>query len=147
MRTPEQVKWDFVQQWLDRARKDLAASDVLLKEGFEDYENVGFHAQQAAEKFIKAFLVRHQIEFPKTHDIVLLRRLVTRVDPELAKKLLAVDALTPYGVEFRYPGDLPSVSREEGERAVRLAEQARDLIIDSLQSYIKAGRPNGGAKN
>jgi len=109
MRTPEQVKWDFVQQWLDRARKDLAAGDVLLKKGFEDYENVGFHAQQAAEKFIKAFLVRHQIEFPKTHDIVLLRRLVARVDPGLAKKLLAVDALTPYGVEFRYPGDLPSL--------------------------------------
>lgn len=43
MRTPEQVKWDFVQQWLDKARKDLAASEVLLKEEFEDYENVGFH--------------------------------------------------------------------------------------------------------
>jgi len=53
---------------------------VLLKEGFEDYENVGFHAQQAAEKFIKAFLVRHQIEFPKTHDIGLLRQLVARVE-------------------------------------------------------------------
>jgi len=63
MRTPEQVKWDFVQQWLDRARKDLAAGDVLLKEGFEDYENVGFHAQQAAEKFIKAFLVHHKLNF------------------------------------------------------------------------------------
>jgi len=44
MRTPEQVKWDFVQQWRDRARKDLAAGAVLLKEEFEDYENVGFHA-------------------------------------------------------------------------------------------------------
>ncbi len=48
MRTPEQVKWDFVQQWLDKARKDLAAAEVLLNEGFGDYENVGFHAQQAA---------------------------------------------------------------------------------------------------
>jgi HEPN domain-containing protein len=67
MRTPEQVKWDFVQQWLNRAHKDLAAGEVLLKGGFEDYENVGFHAQQSAEKFIKAFLVSHQIEFPKTH--------------------------------------------------------------------------------
>lgn len=48
MRSPEQVKWDFVQQWLDKARKDLAAAEVLLKEEFGDYENVGFHAQQAA---------------------------------------------------------------------------------------------------
>src|SRR5919109_600896 len=95
MRTPEQVKWDFVQQWLDRARKDLAASEVLLKGGLEDYENVGFHAQQAAEKFIKAFLVRHQVEFPKTHNIVVLTQLVASVDAKLAKSLTEADALTP----------------------------------------------------
>jgi HEPN domain-containing protein len=120
MRTPEHVKWDFVEQWLDKARKDLTAGEFFSGR-FEDYESVGFHAQQAAEKFIKAFLVRHQLEFPKTHDITVLRRLVARVDSELANGLATADALTPYGVEFRYPGDLPSVSRNEGERAVRLA--------------------------
>ena len=141
MRTSEQVKWDFVQQWLNRACKDLAAGELLLKGAFEDYENVGFHAQQAAEKFIKAFLVCHQIEFSKTHNIALLTQLVASVEPELAKKLTGVDELTPYGVEFCYPGDLPSVSRTDGEKAVRLAEQTRDLIIGSLQSYMNAGRP------
>jgi HEPN domain-containing protein len=94
MRTPEQVKWDFVQQWLNRARKDLVAGELLLKGAFEDYENVGFHAQQAAEKFIKAFLVCHQIEFSKTHNIALLTQLVAGVDPGLAKKLAGADALT-----------------------------------------------------
>jgi len=143
MRTPEQVKWDFVQQWLDKARKDLAVGEVLLREKFEDYESVGFHAQQAAEKFIKAFLVRHQIEFPKSHDIALLRQLVARVDPRLAEKLAIADALTPYGVEFRYPGDLPSVSRDEGKKALRLAEQTRGLIMESLKSYLDAGRAGG----
>ncbi|MBI2361311.1 MAG: HEPN domain-containing protein [Deltaproteobacteria bacterium] len=145
MRAPEQVKWDFVQQWLDKARKDLAAGEVLLKEKFEDYENVGFHAQQAAEKFIKAFLVCHQIEFPKSHDIALLRQLVARVDPRLSEKLATADALTPYGVEFRYPGDLPSVTRKEGQKALRLAEETRELIMESLKSYLDTGRP-GGAK-
>ena len=144
MRTHEQVKWDFVQQWLDKARKDLAASEVLLKEEFEDYENVGFHSQQAAEKFVKAFLVRHQIEFPKSHDMALLRQLVARIDPRLAEKLAIADSLTPYGVEFRYPGDLPSVSRTEGEKALRAAEQARELISRSLKSYLDTGRPVGG---
>jgi HEPN domain-containing protein len=146
MRTPEQVKWDFVQQWLNRARKDLAAGELLLKGAFEDYENVGFHAQQAAEKFIKAFLVCHQIEFSKTHNIALLRQLVAGVDPALAKKLAGADALTPYGVEFRYPGDLPSVSRNDGEKALRLAEQTRDLLVGSMKSYLNVGRPAGARK-
>jgi HEPN domain-containing protein len=145
MRTPEQVKWDFVQQWLDRARKNLAGGEVLLKEEFEDYENVGFQAQQAAERFIKAFLVRHQIEFPKTHDIALLRQLVARINPELSKKLATADALTPYGVEFPYPGDFPSLSRNEAEKAFRLAEQTRDLLSASLKSYLNAGRPGARA--
>jgi HEPN domain-containing protein len=144
MRTPEQVKWDFVQQWLEKARKDLATGEILLRAEFEDYENAGFHAQQAAEKFIKAFLVRHQIQFPKSHDIAVLRQLVARVDPRLAEKLAAADALTPYGVEFRYPGDLPSVSRDEGGTALRLAEETRALIMESLRPYLDAGRPGGG---
>ena len=67
MRTPDQGRWDFVQQWLDRARRDLRAAAILLREDVQDYENAGLHAQQAAEKFLKAFLVRYQIEFPKTH--------------------------------------------------------------------------------
>jgi HEPN domain-containing protein len=141
MRTPEQVRWDFVQQWLNRGRKDLSASEVLLSSAVEDYENVGFHAQQAAEKFIKAFLVRHQIEFSKTHNIGVLSQLVARVDPDLAKRLSAADALTPYGVEFRYPGDLPVLSRTDAEKALRLANETRDHILASLQSYVDAGRP------
>ncbi len=68
MRAPEQVRWDFVQQWLDKAHKDLRVAGVLLRGELDDYESVGFHAQQAAEKYIKALLVRHQIEFPKTLD-------------------------------------------------------------------------------
>ena len=76
MRTPEQVKWDFVQQWVGKAHKDLRAAKVLLDGELEDFDAVGFHAQQAAEKLTKAVLVRHQIEFPKTHDIALLRRLL-----------------------------------------------------------------------
>jgi hypothetical protein len=35
MRTPEQVKWDFVQQWLDRAGRDLATSEILLRAEFK----------------------------------------------------------------------------------------------------------------
>lgn len=135
MRTPEQVKRDFVRQWLDKAQEDLRAARVLLEEEFDDYDPVGFHAQQAAEKFIKAFLVHHQIEFPKTHDVVELRKLVAQVDRELAEALLTADALTPYGVEFRYPGDLPPVSKEQAEQALRLSEKVWELISPHLKAY------------
>ena len=139
MRTPDQAKWDFVQQWLNRAHKDLRVAALLLQQAFDDYEIIGFHAQQAAEKFIKAFLVRHQVEFPKTHNITSLRQLVAQVDQALADRLAPTDALTPYGVEFRYPGDLPALSRDQGTQAVHVAEQTRNLILAHLKPYLDAG--------
>jgi len=143
MRTPEQVRWDFVQQWLARAEQDLRASRVILDAALEDFENVGFHAQQAAEKFLKALLVRHQVEVPKTHNIAHLRGLVAQVDGTLADRLGPADALTPFGVEYRYPGDLPPVSREQGMSAIRLAEQVRDGVLAHLRAYLDGGRPPG----
>jgi hypothetical protein len=87
MRTPEQGRWDFVQQWLDKAHRDLRAAALLLRDDVQDYENTGFHAQQAAEKFLKAFLVCYQIEFPKTHNIAQLRQLIEQREPALAERL------------------------------------------------------------
>ena len=69
MRTHGQVLWDFVQEWLKKAEDDLRAADLLLDAQFDNYETAAFHAQQAAEKFIKAYLVRLQVEIPKTHEI------------------------------------------------------------------------------
>ena len=69
MRSPEQVNWDFVQDRLSKAEEDLLVAQELLERDRISYDPVGFHAQQAAEKFLKALLTRHQIPFPKTHSI------------------------------------------------------------------------------
>ena len=69
LRTREQVVWDFVQEWMHKAESDLRAAEHLLNLDQEDYFTSAFHAQQASEKLLKAFLVRHQIRFGKTHDI------------------------------------------------------------------------------
>lgn len=68
-RTREQVVWDFVQGWVGKVEGDLRAARHLLDLDHEDFFDVAFHAQQAAEKFLKALLVYHQIPFPKTHDL------------------------------------------------------------------------------
>jgi HEPN domain-containing protein len=95
-----------------------------------------FHAQQAAEKFLKAFLVRHQIEFPKTHDVGELLDLVMQVDAPLAESLAEAVGLSPFGTVTRYPSDLPDLSLEEARRALALATRVRAAIMDSLRSYL-----------
>ena len=129
MRHPEQVIADFVQQWLKKADLDLQAARLLCAGELTDYFVSGFHAQQAVEKYIKAFLVRHQIEFPKTHNIGRLRQLVARRDATLAERLERADVLTPYGVDMRYPEEFEVVSQKRAEQAVTLAEWVRAEIL------------------
>jgi HEPN domain-containing protein len=141
MRSREQVIWDFVQSWLAKAEGDLHAAEILLAGLGEHGEVVGFHSQQAAEKFIKAYPVRHQIEFPKKHDLALLRKLISRSDEQLAEQLAFADWLTPFGVEVRYPGEIPEVGQKTAEQALADAKRTRHLILDALQEYLERGRP------
>lgn len=59
----------LVRQWLAKADEDMAVAERLFKEEMPFLNAITFHAQQAAEKYLKAYLVHRQIEFPKTHSI------------------------------------------------------------------------------
>lgn len=139
-RTREQVIWDFVQGWLRKAEGDLRAAEHLMEVMQDDYFTVAFHAQQAAEKFLKAFLVRHQIPFPKTHKIRQLLELAAQVDSSLKEKLSSADMLTPFGVEFRYPRE-EVANFETARQAIEEAKRVRMMILSHLDEYINQGRP------
>jgi HEPN domain-containing protein len=141
MRTPEQVRWDFVEQWLERAARNLDAARILLRDRAGDASIVAFHAQQTAEMALKALLVRYQVELPKTHEVGRLRGLIQPVAPEVSDRVAEADDLTPYAVEHRYPGSVEEATRADAERALRIAERTREVVIDHLESYLSAGRP------
>jgi len=133
MKPPEQVKTEFFKQWLGKAVQDLAAAKILLREETSFLSTVGFHCQQAAEKYLKAFLTWHQIEFPKTHDIDEILDLVAKVDSKLAKSLRNANILTDYAVEIRYPGDAPELTLEQAREAVKVAEKTRKAILRAIK--------------
>ena len=139
-RSREQVIWDFVQDWLRKAEGDLKAAERLLAFQEEDYFTAAFHAQQAAEKFLKVLLVRHQIPFPKTHDIQRLLDLADRADTAIRPRLASAVTLTPFGVEFRYPGDqVADVQAARG--ALDQARRVREVVLEQLHGYLCQGRP------
>src|SRR5271169_3063719 len=98
----------LLREWIERADADLEVARRIAAEAAGNLrirEIVGFHCQQAAEKYLKALLTRRQIEFPKTHDIKTLLRLVGTANVEVANSLSGAAWLTPFGVEMRYPSD------------------------------------------
>ena len=69
MRPHNEVKKVLVSQWLDKADQDMKVGEALLAAEPPFLYPACFHAQKAAEKYVKELLTLHQIEFPKTHDI------------------------------------------------------------------------------
>lgn len=132
----DRVRRDLAWQWLLRAEEDLAACRILAGEELHVRGAVGFHAQQTAEKLLKALLTWHQIEFPKTHDLTVLLDLVAACDSELAATLADLDELTQYAVVTRYPGDHPQLTSEATKRAVALAVSARVAVLGALPSDL-----------
>ena len=99
-------------------------------------EATAFHCQQAVEKYLKALLVRHQIEFPKTHDIGRLLDHLALADRPAAESLRYADMLSRFGVEGQYPGDAPELMLGEDVAVVAIAGRVREAVTLALQPYI-----------
>jgi len=134
MKPRDETRRELVRQWLARAEEDFGVARHLLSSRGSYWTSAGFHAQQAAEKFLKAVLVHHQIEFPKTHDLGELLELLARADAALAGSLRDATALNPFGVDARYPGELPQATQHDAKTAVELAARVRDAVRAALGS-------------
>jgi HEPN domain-containing protein len=133
MKPHEQAKRKIVAEWLHKADADFDLASHLLAEGALFPGAIAFHSQQAAEKYLKAFLALRQVAFPKTHDLQELLDLIESVDGDLAASMRDVIILTPHGVEARYPADRPDATPEEAREAVELAGKLRDSVRNRLE--------------
>jgi HEPN domain-containing protein len=133
MKPPEEVKRELVRQWLAKADEDLETAKFLFASERSFFPAICFHCQQAAEKYFKALLTWQQIEFPKTHDLGLLLSLIASTDSYLASSLAEVATLNPYGVDIRYPGDVPEITGEDAEEAMRLADRVKEAVLSALK--------------
>jgi HEPN domain-containing protein len=91
---------------LRKASQDKAVLEKLLDDPAIDDEILGYHAQQAAEKLLKALLAQGGHNYPRSHNIGLLLDLLEDHGRPLPEHFQAVEALTPFGTVFRYD-DLP----------------------------------------
>ncbi|MGE5484623.1 MAG: HEPN domain-containing protein [Ignavibacteriales bacterium] len=122
-------------EWLRRARSNLARAKADLGSADMLLEDSCFDAQQAAEKALKALLVKCQVRFGKTHDIVNLLGLLQDTGIRVPDDVLQAAELTPYAVDSRYPGLYEDVTPEEYREAVRLAERVVRWAEQILQEY------------
>jgi HEPN domain-containing protein len=120
------------QDWITRAARDILMAERALSGNPALPDQAVFHAQQAAEKALKAFLAANDHPFPKTHN---LERLVERcegIDPDFTQFRSAAQILNPYATQFRYPGGQLEPSQQEADEALELADAIIEFVRERL---------------
>ena len=118
-------------EWVDKAEGDfLTAGRELRARNSPNYDAVCFHAQQMAEKYLKAFLQENKLAIPRTHVLADLLGLCLQVDGGFQLIRPELNTLEGYAVQFRYPG----TSAEKAE--AKLAYQTAVVIREFLRSRL-----------
>lgn len=121
---------DKVNKWVAYAEEDLRLAKYGLKMASScPYRLIAYHAQQCAEKYLKAYLVSNNIDFPYTHNIRVLLKLCNK---NWTKKLERAEHLTPFAITTRYPGEDEVVTKKEAQEAIRIAE----IIKQEIKKYL-----------
>lgn len=118
---------ELTAEWVQKAEGDLAtAGRELRARRRPNYDAACFHAQQVAEKYLKAFLQDHDQPVPKTHNLVELLELCLLLDTSLETCRDRLILLDGYAVRYRYPGD--TADKDEARAAYRAARALRGLL-------------------
>jgi len=129
----ERQPYQSINAWLERIEQDLRIVEMNLRAGESAaWGAAGFHAQQAAEKYLKILLVQRGIHPPKVHEIDALIALVRSAGYDFPRFAAEAELLNPYAVTVRYPEQAPIPNEAEGRVAVGAARR----IVDAAKAFV-----------
>ena len=132
---------DEVIEWLTKASRDLMAAEILIDHEPPVLDAACFHCQQAVEKSLKAFLVWQAVPFEKIHSLTYLMDLCQSREPGFASLREQAEALTPYAVEVRYPGELLDVDQREAADALESAQTVWEYVSTLVPAELHPRKP------
>lgn len=130
---PERFPPDDPREWLNRARSNLARARAQMPGVY--LEDLCFDAQQAAEKAIKAVLIKRKTEFPYVHDLAELLSIVEASGEAIPQPVRRAGRLTRFAIAHRYPGVIEPVTPQEYQEALSIA----DAVVRWAEERIRKG--------
>lgn len=127
-------KLDHARGWFRKADSDLSTGKRTL-ESDGPYDTACFHAQQAAEKYLKGLLAFLDQPIPRTHNLEDLQQLCVTFMPTLHLTSTELAELTPYAVQLRYDFEFWP-DREAAEQALNMAERVRSAVLAAVPNEV-----------
>jgi HEPN domain-containing protein len=120
--------------WIRKAENDLKTGIDEMNTVEPATDTVCFHMQQCVEKYLKAYLIYHGKEYPKSHNLAKLISLCAEIEDEFQVLIdWGVDELTDYATTLRYGEDFYMPSHEEARSAIELAKRVKDFVRRKLE--------------
>ena len=118
-------------EWVAKAEGDYVIVERELRaRKSPSYDGACFHAQQCAEKYLKARLCEAGIRFDRVHDLTVLLEQVLSVEPLWESYLEDLAYLCEFAVFYRYPGE--SADRDKALHARALCRSFRKSAREAL---------------
>ena len=118
----------YIKEWLVFADEDYSTAEDLLKNDNIYARSICFHCQQAAEKYLKAFIIKIDLPIIKTHNLAVLVGQIKEVDKSVVEIEKLAVGLSEYAVTVRYPDDFEKIAEEEAIRAFENATEIKKFI-------------------
>jgi len=123
----------LLAEWISKAEGDYAVARRELEVNGGNHDAVCFHSQQMAEKYLKAFLFKNRVDFPKIHNLIELLEMCLSIDSSLEECREFLDRLEDYAVLYRYP--VASADQSDAQIAFRDAEKVRIIMRAKLELH------------
>ncbi|MGI8884812.1 MAG: HEPN domain-containing protein [Pyrinomonadaceae bacterium] len=123
------------QEWIEKAEGDWATMkrEHRVKDD-PNYDAICFHAQQCAEKYLKARLFDANVSFRRTHDLLNLLEDILKIETSWTNLEESLSELTIFAVAYRYPGF--SATKEQSAKSVENCRLIRDLVRQAFNLSI-----------
>ena len=131
------VDYELLQQWLDKGKNDLRSAEYLSTMHNPTPDEVICNlCQQSSEKYLKSFLVYHDIEPQKTHDLKELMEMCEKINSNFVNLLPQLNVLTDYAVLPRYPNEL-GITNEHMKAAIKHAKIVQEFVLKAIEYITK----------
>ena len=120
------------EEWIERAKGSFEIAQIKIA-GHIYYEDLCYQVQQAVEKAFKGLLIFYGVEPEFTHNIELLIKELKK-STDIPEKVYEATELTTYAVQTRYPGEYDDITKEEYEKAIKIAKDCLNWVENKIAS-------------
>jgi HEPN domain-containing protein len=125
-----------VSEWLTKADEDYNFARINLEDDHKFYSQICFHFQQAAEKYLKAYISTYDLEFERVHNLIALLKTCGKKDASLLSLMEECELLNAAYIDTRYPVHWPTDFSKE--KAVKM-QNAANKIAQKIKEVLAKG--------